>query len=90
MSASAHRVAALAAAEADLPIASWLALAILGTAAEQAGVPAAPDRGSRAGPARDPAAPVEPEPVQETLRRLEAKLDRVLGSPADAAAPRYD
>jgi len=77
LSAAAHRVAAIAAAEAGLPVANWIALAILGTAADQAGL---------ASQAVPQAVPAEPDPVQTTLRRLEAKLDRALASQPDRAA----
>jgi len=84
LSAAAHRVAAVAAGEADIPLANWIALAILGTAAEQAGVGPQPASPLAAAP------PPEPEPVEAALRRLEAKLDRALaGQAAGGPAGRY-
>lgn len=71
LSPAAHRVAAMAASEADMPLARWVARAILGAAAEQAGL-----EPQAAAPRH------EPEPVEATLRRLEEKLDRVLAGHA--------
>jgi hypothetical protein len=84
LSAAAHRVAAIAAGEADIPLSNWIALAIMGTAAEQAGVGPQAIAQPVAGP------PPEPEPVEAALRRLEAKLDRALAAqPPGGPAGRY-
>lgn len=73
LSPAAHRVAAIAAGEADMPLANWVALAILGTAADQAGL-----RQHARQPEPVEAGPVEAGPVEAALRRLEEKLDRAL------------
>lgn len=78
LSPAAHRVAAIAAGEADMPLANWVALAILGTAADQAGLGQQPAAAAARQWETADAGPVEAGPVEAALRRLEEKLDRAL------------
>lgn len=69
LSDPALRVASIAARETGMPLDDWIALAILGTAAEQANL---------ATDVEHPAENANTEPVHAILSRLEAKLDNVL------------
>lgn len=73
LSIPALRVASIAARQAEMPLNDWIALAILGTAADQAGLSA--DAEHLAEP--------EAESVHGILSRLEAKLDKALAPSAD-------
>lgn len=67
----ARATAQMAANEAGMTLANWVALAILGAAAEQAGLAA-----------QTPAAAPDDD-LQTVLKRLEAKLDQALATRSD-------
>lgn len=73
ISEAARRTAEMAAREAGMPLANWLALAILGAAADQAGLGTSGEN-----------PPHSSSDIHATLDRLEAKLDQALASHSDS------